>query len=61
MDVKHYKDADDNWYIDIVSRQYNRLRELETEHEKLGRKTWVSLYNSCEGQWMLTVMIGRAA
>lgn len=43
----------------IISRRYNALRALEHEYQKIGKRTWFNLYNSCEGTWILTVEMGE--
>lgn len=56
MQVIHYSDLDGKQFKEIISRQYRRLQELKNEYEKRGAKTWINLFDCCEGSWMLTVM-----
>ena len=57
MKVKHYDDLDGNRFMEIISKQYLPLKELENEHAKIGRKTWLNLYNIYDGTWILTVQM----
>ena len=58
METKRYKDSSGNLFLEVISRQYAILRELEKTHQKLKRQTWFNLYNSCDGTWMLTINMG---
>lgn len=55
MSVLRYSDLQGNWFLEIISREYNALKALQEEHLKMNRKTWFNLFNSCQGEWVLTV------
>ena len=55
MEAIFYKDAADEWRKEIRTRQYHRLRQLEAEYKNRGAETQVTLYDSCNGIWALTV------
>lgn len=56
MDTMRYVDAAGREFLEIVTRQYVRLRELQVEYERRGAKTWFNMFDACEGTWVLTVM-----
>ena len=55
MKTKDYHDNFGVRYREIISRNYSRLRQLEEEYKKIGKRTWVGLFDGCEGSWFLTV------
>lgn len=56
MDVVRYRDSNGGFWREVISRQYDRLKELQVQYEAKGLKTWFNLYDACEGQWMLTIL-----
>jgi hypothetical protein len=58
MEIKQYEDAAGIWFLEIISHSNCQLRTLENEHQKIGRKTWLNLYNACKEEWVLTVQMG---
>lgn len=56
MEIKKYVDASGKMWRGIVSWNYWRLRELEAEYKKCGALTSFSLFDSCNGKWILTVV-----
>ena len=59
MEVVYYHDYKQD-FMEIIGR-YNQIIELEEAHKKIGRKTWVNPYNLCDGSFMLTVAMQKAA
>lgn len=57
MELRKYEDENGNLFFEIITYDYSALRKLEEEHKALGRKTWVNLFNCCDGKWILTVMV----
>lgn len=41
--------------LEITGTDYNKLKELEAEHKKKGRKTYFDISNACEPRWSLVV------
>lgn len=58
MEVVTYKDASGIWFKEVISNQYKRLRELEKEYQKKGKRTWVNIYQMMNNTWVLTVEMG---
>lgn len=57
MKVTHYTDLANIQFREIISDNYNSIKDLEREYNKKGNKTWINIYNRCQGLWMLTIKI----
>lgn len=55
MGLTKVKDSWGRLVYEVRSRNYRRLRELQFEHALKGRQTNFTLWNGCEGIWLLTV------
>jgi len=56
MGMQHWRDAAGRQWKEIVSRNYWTLVELRKEYEKRNRKTWLEIFDRCEGSFVLTVL-----
>lgn len=56
MNVSKYT-KDGQSYLEVKSRSYHALKELQKVSEERKEKTWMNLFNGCEGIWMLTVRV----
>ena len=56
MGVTHYLYGDE-YFRQVISRNYKALSDLRDEYMKINRKTWLNLSDMETGEFSLTILI----
>lgn len=46
--------------LEVISHSFTHLKELEESHKRMGRRTWLNNYNTCDGSFMLTIQFPKS-